>query len=134
MTPKQREFAHRYSASHRADVAAREAGYSPARARQTGSELLRNPEIHALILELDADKRVEAGVDAAWAIDELKWYHEEAKVGRVPASVGVRALEALVKVSGLFVDRSRVEHTGNVVYTLHLDADLHPDGLPRGIE
>jgi hypothetical protein len=124
MTPQQIAFAHHYSAHHRADQAAREAGYSPARCRQTGSELLRRPDVRALVIELDDRKRVLAGVDAAWIVAGLKEYAEGGLSGKYPPGVGVRALEALARVSGLFVDRSTVEHTGEVVYTLMLDRTL----------
>ena len=57
LTVKQKEFAHHFSASHNASEAALAAGYSPARDRQTGHELLKKPDVAALVTELDAGKR-----------------------------------------------------------------------------
>ena len=82
LTVKQKEFAHHYSASHNASEAALAAGYSVARARQTGHELLKKPDVAALVTELDAEKREAAGVDAPWIVDQLKTIVEESMSGR----------------------------------------------------
>ena len=75
LNAKQKEFAHHYSASHNATQAAVAAGYSERRARDTGSELLRKPDVAALVSELDAEKRgaqspmvpVLASIQGPWA-------------------------------------------------------------------
>lgn len=49
MNPKQRAFVAHYLATLNAAEAARRAGYSGRRAKQTGSELLANPEVRAAL-------------------------------------------------------------------------------------
>ena len=82
ITVKQKEFAHHYSATHNASEAALVAGYSVARARQTGYELLKKPDVANLVTELDAEKREAAGVDAPWIVGQLKTIVEASMSGR----------------------------------------------------
>ena len=82
LTVKQREFAHHYSASHNASEAALAAGYSVARARQTGHELLKKSDVAALVTELDSEKRDASGVDEPWIVDQLRTIVEESMSGR----------------------------------------------------
>ena len=84
LNAKQKDFAHHYSASHNATQAALAAGYSERRARHTGSELLRKPDVAALVSELDAEKREAAGVDEPWIVDQLKTIVEAVDVWSSP--------------------------------------------------
>jgi hypothetical protein len=59
-------------------------------------------------------------------VGELLFYHEEAKAGRMPAMAGIRALEAVAKMSGFLVERSVRQEDVRVVYTLNLDRELEP--------
>lgn len=49
LTPRQRLFVDAYLVSRNARQAARDAGYSPARAGMTGSDLLKNPKVAAAL-------------------------------------------------------------------------------------
>ena len=143
-TAKHTAFAHAYSASHNATAAAREAGYSEARAGRTGYELLQRPDVAALVEKLDAEKRETAGVDEAWIVDGLRQIVEQSMRGQVRTSgLGEpvvdlesgapivdtdytnanRALATLAKITRLQVRRVAVEHTGAVVYKLQLDLE-----------
>jgi len=154
LTAKQEEFAHHYSASHNASEAALAAGYSVARAKQTGHELLRKPNVAALVSELDTEKREAAGVDEAWIVDRLKSIVEESMsgsprtnpLGEVIVDVRTdkpivdtdhtnanRALQTLSKIAGLQVHRTESVSTSEVrVVTLNFDRDLGAD--PEGRE
>jgi phage terminase small subunit len=123
MNPKQRRFAEEFVIDHHGQNAAVRAGYSLKRARHTASELLRNPEVAVLVEELEDVTRSELGVTREYVAEGFRTYHELALQGQMPGSVGVRALEGLAKAAGLFVERREVEHSGEVVYTLHLDRE-----------
>lgn len=82
LSAKQREFAHHYSASHNASQAVRAAGYSELRAGRSGYELLRKPDVAALISNLDDEKRKATGVDEPWVVDQLKAIVEASMLGR----------------------------------------------------
>jgi hypothetical protein len=153
LSVKQREFAHAYSASHNSAEAARAAGYSAGRARRTGYELLRKPDVAALVSTLDSEKREASGVDEPWVVDKLVAIVEASLQGR-PRTNGLgepiidhrngepiidtdftnanRALATLSKIAGLQVHRSEVNVRTNVVYTLHLDRDLAAEAEEKG--
>ncbi|MCH7920520.1 MAG: terminase small subunit, partial [Planctomycetes bacterium] len=61
--PRQIEFAHHFSQSHRGAESARLAGYSATRSNRTSWELLRKPDVAALIADLDDEKREASGID-----------------------------------------------------------------------
>lgn len=143
MNPKQERFAHEYVVDHNAAAAARRAGYSSNRAKQTGSRLLTLPDVAQLIEKLDAEKRDELGITAQWWIEQAKAGLDKAFRGApktnykgIPVVVDGeqvmqwdamaygKLLELIGKAAGLFVDRAEVETTGEVVYTLRLDRDL----------
>lgn len=134
MQAKHERFAREYVVDHNAAQAAVRAGYVPGRAKQTGYRLLRRPDIAQLVDRLDAEKSGELGVSASYVAAGFKWYHEEAMAGRVPPAVGVKSLEGLAKLMGMFVQRSEVEHSGRVEYTLTLDDGLNEKRLEEGDE
>ena len=144
---KQKEFAHHYSASHNASEAALAAGYSVARAKQTGHDLLKKPDVAALVTELDSEKRHAAGVDGPWIVDQLKTIVEQSMAGRPRTNplgeviVDVRtdkpivdtdytnanrALQTLSKIAGLQVHRTESVSTEVKVFTLSFDRELEP--------
>ena len=82
LNAKQRDFAHAYSASYNSAEAARGAGYSAGRAKRTGYELLRKPDVAALISTLDDEKREASGVDEPWVVDKLVTIVEASLSGR----------------------------------------------------
>ena len=147
LTAKQKDFAHHYSASHNSAEAARAAGYSEGRASRTGYELLRKPDVAALISTLDDEKREASGVDEPWVMDKLVAIVEASLSGR-PRTNGLgevildrggepivdtdftnanRALQTLSKIAGLQVHRSESVSTELKVITLTFDRELDDD-------
>jgi len=147
LSARQKAFAHAYSASHNATAAAREAGYAAARASRTGYELLHPLDIAALVEKLDTAKRDATGVDEPGIVQRLVEIVERSMRGQLRTNglgepiVDSRsgapiidtdytnangALATLAKITGLQVRRVAVEHSGAVVYKLHLD--LKRDG------
>jgi len=147
LSVKQREFAHRYSASHNSAEAARAAGYGAGRAKRTGYELLRKPDVAALITTLDDEKREASGVDEPWVVDKLVAIVEASMLGR-PRTNGLgepildrggepivdndftnanRALQTLSKIAGLQVHRSESVSKELRVITLTFDKELDDD-------
>lgn len=144
MNDKQQLFVAEYVKLRNATEAARRAGYSSNRAKQTGSELLRKPEIAAAIQKEDEDRRQRLGLDADWIVDRLVAVHERAfdgapKVTRdgkiirdedgVPIvewspSGATKPLELLMRHLGLGKESHEIEISGEVVYTLTLDREL----------
>ena len=149
MNAKQRRFAREYSVDHNATAAAIRAGYGEGRAKQTGHELLAKPEVAQLVAKLDAEKAESLGIEAEDALAEVLGLLEVAKqtqpkiwkgepvtyrdpetgetkvaIELVAGSVAIRAAELLWKQAGLDKSRMAVEHTSDVIYTLHLDRDL----------
>ncbi len=147
LSVKQQEFAHHYSASHNSAEAARAAGYSAGRASRTGYELLRKPDVAALISTLDSEKREASGVDEPWVVDKLVEIVEQSLRGRPrtnglgevildPAGAPIvdtdftnanRALQTLSKISGLQVRKSESVSTELKVITLTFDKELDDD-------
>ena len=122
LSARHRRFAEEYSVDHNATRAAVRAGYSEGRAKQTGLELLRRPDVLAEVERLDGVKRVELGWDAVRLVGEL----ELVARGAVEAGAwgaAVRAWEAVAKIVGLFAPR-RSEVDVQVVYTLDLGREL----------
>ena len=147
LSVKQREFAHHYSASHNSAEAARAAGYSEGRAKRTGYDLLRKPDVAALISTLDSEKREASGVDEPWVVDKLVEIVEASLVGR-PRTNGLgevildpagepivdtdftnanRALQTLSKISGLQLHKSESVSKELKVFTLTFDQELDDD-------
>ena len=147
LSVKQREFAHHYSASHNSAEAARAAGYSVVRASRTGYELLRKPDVAALISTLDDEKREASGVDEPWVMDKLVEIVEQSLQGRPrtnglgevildPAGEAIvdtdftnanRALQTLSKIAGLQVHRTESVSKELKVWTLTFDRDLEAE-------
>jgi len=121
MTPKQRRFAEEYAQHHNGRRAALAAGYAEGGATVRASELLRKPDVSALVLELDRNKAAELGVSALWIAERLKGESESEESS--PAS-RVRALEVLAKLTGHFVERSEHVEVHEVTYRLELDREL----------
>lgn len=151
MNPRQTAFAHEYVVDHNGAKAAIRAGYAPGRAKQTARDLLRRPDVAQLVERLDAERREELGIDAKWIIRKLVEVVEKSmegapKVTRDGQPIRVivdgeeilvrewspsganKALETLAKHLGLLVERTQIEVSGEVVYTLQLDRVLEDDG------
>jgi phage terminase small subunit len=146
MNAKQKRFAHEFHVDHNATAAAIRTGYAEGTARQQGSRLLANPAVKQLVAKLDAKKTDELGIDAHWIAERLVQVFEKSFEGspRVWKGLAItvevdgeavivtewspsganNALMGLAKIIGATVDRTAVERTGEVVYTLTLDRDL----------
>ena len=125
---KHERFIVEYLIDRNATKAAARAGYS--RARQTGSDLLRRPEIAAEIkrreAELIAQVEKKAEVSREWVLDQLVRNYERAMqakpvldqdgtpVGefRYQGNVANKALELIGRALGVFVDRKEVGEPG----------------------
>ena len=147
LTAKQKEFAHFFSSSHNSAEAARAAGYSVVRANRTGYELLRKPDVAALITTLDDEKREASGVDEPWVVDKLVAIVEQSLQGRprtnglgepildpagepvvdVDYTAANRALQTLSKIAGLQVHRTESVSKEWRVVTLKFDRELDDD-------
>ncbi len=156
LTARRRRFAEEYSVDHNGAQAAIRAGYSPNRAKQTGSRLMANVAVKQLVAKLDAEKRDELGIERTAVlehVDELlaearvlqpkMWkgepvtYVDESGVERVAVEFVAAALEGRlaelkVRLAGLLEARSAVDVGGEeVVFVLSLDRDLsEEEGLP----
>ena len=128
MNSRQRAFAREYAMDHNGSAAAIRAGYSSVRARHTARELLLKPDVSDAVAELDAVSAEELGVTKLWIVSTAKTLVERSLAGEIPATVGVRALEFLAKMSGLLVERSVSESTELKVITLTFDKELD-DGV-----
>ena len=146
LTAKQKEFAHFFSSSHNSAEAARAAGYSVVRASRTGYELLRKPDVAALITTLDDEKREASGVDEPWVVDKLVEIVEQSLQGRprtnglgepildpagepvvdVDYTAANRALQTLSKIAGLQVHRTESVSKELRVFTLTFNRELEP--------
>jgi len=96
-----------YVRHHNAARAARAAGYVPADAAKTGWELLRRPEIQALIVERERRIALRADITEDYLATELKQNLFRAVDKGDCASVN-KAVELLGKLGGFFVDRPAV--------------------------
>lgn len=152
MNPRQERFAHEFVVDHNATKAAIRAGYSEKRAKQTGRDLRKRPDVAALIEKLEADRQERLGYDADWVIRQLVKVYEKSFEGSprtdrngAPVYVKIdgetrliydwspsganKALETLAKHLGLLVERHQVEATGDYVFTLKLDRELDDDDV-----
>ncbi len=127
MNSRQRAFAQEYAVDHNGAAAAVRAGYSPGRAKMTARDLLLKPDVLDEVAKLDAVTAEELGISKLWIMSKLKILVEGAMVGEYPATVGVRALESLAKMSGLLVERSESVSKELKVITLTFDRDLADD-------
>ena len=111
---------------HNGAAAAVRAGYSKGRAKMTARDLLMKPDVADEIAKLDAVTAEELGVTKLWIVSTAKTLVDRSLTGEVPATVGVRALEFLAKMSGFLVERSESVSTELKVWTLHFDRELKP--------
>jgi phage terminase small subunit len=72
LTPKKHRFAAEYLIDLNATQAAIRAGYSKHTAYSIGHDLLKEPEISALIARLQAERAERTATDAAWVLQRLR--------------------------------------------------------------
>lgn len=139
LNDRRQAFVDHYVACGVATTAAIRAGYSEASAHAQGHRLLKEAEVRAAIDERQANLAAELGLTKQWVLEHLRTVAEKALTGapkvdkdgdpieidgvRIvdwsPAGAN-RALELIGKELGMFVDRSEVHTTGDVVYTLDM--------------
>jgi len=103
LTLKQERFIDEYLANGgRAKAAAVVAGYAEGSAKQRGYELLRNPQVAAVIASRETERREGLDIDSAELVAALWRFAKGAEEGKYPAGVGVRALSELARLSGLY--------------------------------
>ena len=127
MNSRQKAFAREYPVDHNGAAAAARAGYALVRAKQTARDLLMRPDVADEIAKLDAVTAEELGVTKLWIVSTAKTLVDRSLTGEVPATVGVRALEFLAKMSGFLVERSESVSSEVKVWTLHFDRELNDD-------
>lgn len=116
LSAQQELFAREYAAGANGAEAARRAGYSENRAKQTAAELVRRPDVASLIAELQRQKAAELGVTHAELVTEALRYHELAMTGDAPMSAGIRGLDLAARLLGAFApQRHEIEERKVVV-------------------
>lgn len=153
---RQRRFIAAYLIEPTGEKAAIAAGYKPSRAKITAAELLRRPDIVAAIQAGQLERQERMGFDADRALRETLEIVAEARRG-VPRTnrgelvrgedgeviydpnwpAAVSGMNLASRMVGLFApSRVEHEHSGEVVYTLHIDTG--PDAIvtspPAAIE
>lgn len=116
MTPKQERFVQEYLTDLNASAAARRAGYSERNADKIASELLGKTGVSGAIREALAARAKKMELDSEFIISRLVEIVESRKAGdaSITASAAVRALEILGKHIGMFSDKIKIEHSGEV--------------------
>jgi len=132
MNKRQLAFAREYAVDRNGAAAAVRAGYAQSRARITASELLRRPDVMAELARLGASLATASDVTREWFLDEFLGYHQGAKEGRYPASVGIRGLEDAAKMTGNMVESSESVSSEARVFTLNFDRELEAVGEEQG--
>jgi phage terminase small subunit len=103
LTHKQERFIDEYLANGgRAKAAALIAGYAEGSAKQRGYELLRRPEVAAVIAQRETERREGLDIDSTELVAALWRFADGAESGKYPAGVGVRALAELARLGGLY--------------------------------
>lgn len=123
LNKKQEIFARQYVIDHNATQAAIRAGYSKTSAYSQGHDLLKHPEVSALIAKLEANLASEMGITAHTVLQGI---FDIADDSDSPTAARLKAWELLGKHLGLLVER--VEHRGAQVI-FHLGADISEEDL-----
>jgi hypothetical protein len=90
-------FAQQYSAHRNATRAAAAAGYSPASAAVQGSQLIRRPDVKALVAKFDADLTERTNISKDWVINEtLRTYAHALDLDHTATARGCLHLLALL--------------------------------------
>lgn len=145
MNERHQRFVDEYTLDLCGAAAARRAGYSKARARQTAHDLLQRDDIQQAIAERQANIADRLGITAEYVLRGMRDLFEKAMqptpktyaggvvkvdnevVYEVDGSVAARALELMAKHRGMLTDRTTIEGDG-VVFTLDLgELDAPPE-------
>ncbi len=145
---KHRRFVDEFLTHGNATAAAEAAGYAAGRARRTGSDLLRRPDVAEAIRQGQEERAERLGVEADQVVREALEIVAQARQGTPKVhrgevvtldgepvfdpqlSAAVSALSLVTRVLGFGApQRVEHEHAGEVVYTLHIPRP-HADEPP----
>jgi phage terminase small subunit len=112
LPPRQQRFIQEYVKCGVAKTAALAAGYSPRSAGKTGSQLLSNPRIQAVVKESRTNLAALSGYTAAVAMDELEEAMRYSKeTGN--ATAFCRSVELRARLQGLLIERQDHRQIGS---------------------
>lgn len=132
LTAKQKRFAVEYPIDLNATQAALRAGYSEKVARKQGCINLTNPDIAALIQEQANKVAKKCEISQEWVLERLKDIADKCSLSQEPTwnpAGANKALELLGKHLGMFVDKSEVDHAGQIRIVYE---NGEPSGASRG--
>lgn len=108
MRPKHRTFADEWLIDQNGQQAAVRAGYSAKYARITANKILQRPEVKEYL-------KIQMGMRAMGKDEALELLGKTAREAKAE-SVRLRALENVIKVHGLAIDKHEGELTFKVIY------------------
>ena len=128
LTPKQAKFVREYLKDSNGKAAAIRAGYAEGSAKVTGSRLLTNANVKALLANHQQEAESLAVVDKAWVLERLRENVDRSMTTEpvrdrdgnetgdytYQGNVANRALELLGKDLGMFADKMDVKVQGAV--------------------
>jgi|SRR5690349_3153074 len=106
MTPRQLAFAAQYALDHNGAAAAVRAGYAPASARITASQLLTKPNVRAVVAKNEAEAPKQLGLTREKVLEGLRDALEMARQQNNPVAM-VAALREAAKISGYYEGRDQ---------------------------
>ena len=121
LSSQEARFAEEFAAGASGAEAARRAGYSEARAKQTAGELVKRPQVAERIAERQRALATDLGVTHQQLVTEALWYHEAAKRGEAPKSAGIRGLDLAARLVGAFAPRQVEVQSRKLVVVMNVD-------------
>jgi phage terminase small subunit len=120
MTPRQSQFVAEYTLTRNATQAAVAAGYSPRTARQTGSDLLSNPYIRALVAQHEAEAAKRLAVTRERVLAALGEAIDVAREQRNPAAM-IAAWREIARMCGFYASDRVVRVDINIAAKRRVD-------------
>src|SRR5215470_7295683 len=106
MNAQQAIFVDEYCRHRNASRAARAAGYrSP---RNSGSRLLKRPEIKSEIESRTQQHLAERNIDKQWVLDRIVAEVERAQQSGTKSQTALKGLELIAKHLGMFVEKTEI--------------------------
>jgi phage terminase small subunit len=115
VTPKQQAFVTEYLRDKNGTQAAIRAGYSKKTARAIASELLTKPDIAAAVQAVQQQVATDAGITAAWVLEQQKQLAIQTKTTN--EEVSRKCLRDIGEHLGMYVERVESTNT-NVSYVV----------------
>jgi phage terminase small subunit len=122
-------FIDAYVVHRNASAAARAAGYKSA--RNSGSRLLKVPEIKAEIDRRTQEHLAARQVDKQWVLDRIIEEIERAQASGTKSQTALKGLELLARHMGMFVERQEITLESSMLETL---AERMAEGQARVLE